>query len=333
MALRRLFLVSMMAMTTQLMTHSVWATTAQEDVKNYPNRPVTLVVGFATGGPTDTMTRLLADLLSKYFKQTFIVENRLGANGTVAAQYVKAAKPDGYTLFLAGSGTMVVAPNMNPNVSYSTLKDFIPIARVSDYPYFLVVPANSPIKNTKMLIDKGRNSGSKLSYASAGIGAGNHLAGEWFKVATGIDAVHVPYKGDAAAMMDVLAGRLDFAFLSGVTIEPHVKGGKLNVLGVTSLRAGRGDPSVPMVADSGIKDFAVEPWTGIFGPAGMSEGLVKKISSAINLVMSQPDAKERLAALGQFPFPGTPEEFREYIQKENARWNNVIEDAKIPKTN
>jgi tripartite-type tricarboxylate transporter receptor subunit TctC len=274
---------------------------------------------------------MLADLLGQHFKQPFVVENRLGANGAVAATYMKSLAPDGYNLLLGGSGTMVVAPNLNERVAYDTLRDFTAIARVSDYPYFLVVPRNSQFATTRELIDYGRKHKGEFSYASAGNGAGNHLAGEWFKAGTGIEAVHIPYKGDAAALADVLAGRVTFSFLSGVVAAPHIKIGTLKVLGVTSLSPGRGGDGVPLIADSGIPNFAVEPWTGIFAPAGMAPALVAKLNGAIRQVMDTPDAKQRLTVIGQFERSSSPEEFRDYIKTEYARWGQVIRDAKIPK--
>lgn len=304
---------------------------ADADVGRYPSRPVTVVVGFAAGGPTDGITRMLAELLGQHFKQSFVVENRLGANGAVAATYMKGLAPDGYNLLLGGSGTMVVAPNLNESVAYDTLRDFTAIARVSDYPYFLVVPKNSPFATTRELIEYGRKHKGEFSYASAGNGAGNHLAAEWFKAGTGIEAVHIPYKGDAAALTDVIAGRVTFSFLSGVVAAPHIKTGSLRVLGVTSLRPGRGGDGVPMMADAGIPNFAVEPWTGIFAPAGMSAALVSKLNGAIRQVMESPEAKQRLTLIGQFERSSSPEEFRDYIKTEHARWGQVIRDAKIPK--
>lgn len=310
-----------------LTTH---ANTTPVDVASYPSKPVTIIVGFSVGGPTDSITRMLADLLGKHFKQPFIVENKLGGNGTVAAQQIKSAKPDGYTLFLGGSGTLVVAPNLNPKVPYNTFKDFTPIARVSDYPYFLVVPASSSLNSIKELIAAGKDQSKSINYASAGMGSGNHLATEWFVAETGVKAVHIPYKGDTAALADVLTGRVDFAFLSGVSIDAHVKSGKLRVLGVSSLRDDRADKNVPLVAtDADIKDYAVEPWTGIFGPADMPPELVQKISQAINQVMQEPETKSRLTAIGQFPFPGSSGDFSQYIQSEYARWTHVVKNANI----
>lgn len=303
---------------------------AAGDDAGYPSRAVTIACGFAVGGPTDAVTRLVADLLSKHFNQGFVVETRLGANGAVAALFVKNARPDGYTLLMGGSGPLVVGPHINANLPYDSLKDFVAVAPVSDYPYFLVVPADSPIRSTQDLIERART--GKLSYASAGIGASNHLAVEWIKAATGIDAVHVPYKGDAAAMADVLSGRVDFSILSGVVIDAHVKSGRLRILGVTSLRPDRSVGGAPLIADAGIPDFAVEPWTGIFGPAGLPSPIVTKLAAAINTVMSTQEARDRLASIGQFPLTASTEDFRKYIALEYARWGRVISQAKIEKS-
>jgi tripartite-type tricarboxylate transporter receptor subunit TctC len=305
------------------------AQAAKSDV--YPARTVTLVVGFAAGGPTDSITRLLADVLSRRFGVSFVVENRLGANGGVAAQHIKNTPADGYTLFLGGSGTLVVAPNLNRHLQYDTMRDFTPVARVSDYPYFLVVANESPLQSIQQLIATAREKGEKMSYASAGIGAGNHMAAEWFKSATGIQSTHVPYKGDAAALTDVLAGRVDFSFLAGVVAEPYIKADKLRVLGVTSLRSNRADPGVPKIAEAAnIPGYAVEPWTGIFGPPKLPQKIVDILSVAINEEIAKPEFQQRLQGIGQFSFPGSPKVFDEYIRTEYARWAKVVQDAKIP---
>lgn len=304
-----------------------------QDTKSdaYPARTVTLVVGFAAGGPTDSITRLLADVLSRRFGVTFVVENRLGANGGVAAKHIKNAPADGYTLFLGGSGTLVVAPNLNRHLQYDTMRDFTPVARVSDYPYFLVISAESPIQSIPQLIAAAREKGKTMSYASAGIGAGNHMAAEWFKSATGIQAIHIPYKGDAAALTDVLTGRVDFSFLAGVVADPYIKANKLRVLGVTSLRSNRADPGVPKIAEAAnIPNYTVEPWTGIFGPPKLPQKIIDILSVAINEELARPETQQRLQTIGQFSFPGSPAVFGEYIRTEYARWGKVVQDAKIP---
>ena len=174
----------------------------------YPRRPVSLIVGFSAAGPTDRIARVIAEPLSRHFNQSFIVENRPGANGAVSALLIKSAQPDGQQLLFSGSGSLVMAPLLNSKIGYRTLTDLTPIARVSSYPYFLVVPASSPFKNVSDLITKAREKANTLSYASAGPGSGNHMATEWFQAASRVELVHVPYGGDSAALPDVIAGRV-----------------------------------------------------------------------------------------------------------------------------
>jgi tripartite-type tricarboxylate transporter receptor subunit TctC len=275
--------------------------------------------------------RILAEQLGRRFNQRFIVENRVGANAGLAAQQVKGAAPDGYTLMLGSSGTLSIAPNLNDRLPYDVARDFTPIGLVASYPYFLVVPTASPISDVKDLVRRAKAEPGKLSFASAGNGSVNHLAGEWFKAAGGFDAVHVPYKGDSAALSDLVAQRVDFAFISGVVATPQVKGGKLRALAVASMTPGRGGPGVPTMVDAGIPDFAAEPWNGVMGPAGMHPDLVRKLNEAINEAMQRPEVTEKLLPMGQYAFSGTPQAFRDQIARQTARWAEIIKLAKVPK--
>src|SRR3546814_563574 len=208
---------------------------------DYPQKPVTVYIGFSAGGPTDTVGRLLADKLSQKLGQTFVVENKVGASGVVAANLVKKAEPDGYTLMLGSSSTLSIIPHVQKSVQYDALKDFTSIALVASYPYYLAVPADSQFKTFDDLIAYGRDKSHQLSYASAGTGAVNHLAGEWLKEETGINALHVPYKGDSAAMPDLISGRVDYALLAGIVALPQVEAGKLRVLASASSSPDTGD--------------------------------------------------------------------------------------------
>ncbi|WP_333904694.1 tripartite tricarboxylate transporter substrate binding protein, partial [Achromobacter insolitus] len=201
---------------------------------DYPTKPVTLVIGFTAGGPTDAVGRYLARKLEAELGQTVVVENRAGANGVVAVQAVKRAAADGYTLMLGSSGTLSIEPVYKQKVDYQVLKDFQPIALVASYPYLLVVPSGSPFNTVQELIAGARKKPGTLTFASAGSGAVNHLAGEWFKSAAKLDITHVPYKGDSAAIADLVAGRVDMAFLSAIAAMPQVQAGKMRALAIAS---------------------------------------------------------------------------------------------------
>lgn len=290
-------------------------------------RPVTIVVGFAAGGPTDVVARILAEQLSAKFKQSFVVDNKAGASGGVAANLVKQAAPDGYTLMFGSSSTLSIIPTLQ-KTAYDPLRDFTAIALVASYPYFLVAPASSSIATLDELLKQGRAGGSQLSYGSAGNGAVNHLAAEWFKHEARINAVHVPYKGDSAAVTDLVAGRLDFAFLAGSVALPQVKAGKMRVLASASAVPGRGGAGVPTLGER-YKGFAAEPWNGLMGPKGVPEPIVAKLNAAVNEIMARPDVLARLAPMEQYAFTGTPQQFTSHIQSQTERWASVIKSSNI----
>jgi tripartite-type tricarboxylate transporter receptor subunit TctC len=303
--------------------NTAWAQKAGE----WPARPVTIVVGFGAGGPTDALARILAEGLSAKFKQSFVVDNKAGAAGSVAASLVKQAQPDGYTLMFGSSSTLSIVPTLQ-KVAYDPIRDFTPIGLVASYPYFLMAPASSSITSLDELLKRGRDPSSKLSYGSAGNGAVNHLAGEWFKHEAKLDAVHVPYRSDAAVMTDLIAGRLDFAFLAGAVASPQVKAGKMRMLASASAKQGLGGEGVPTLADR-FKGFAAEPWNGLMGPAGLPQPIVSQLNAAINEIMKRPDVVARLAGMEQFPFTGTPQQFTDHIKTQTARWGAVIKTSDI----
>lgn len=303
--------------------------TAFAQSSNYPERPVTIVLGFSAGGPTDVIARILADKLSSKFGQSFVVDNKAGASGTVAANIVKNAKPDGYTLMLGSSSTLSIVPNIRKDVQYDPIKDFTAIALVANYPYFLIAPGTSKFKTYDDLVEQGKDPSAKLSYASAGPGAVNHLAAEWFKAETKINATHIPYKGDSAAISDLIAGRVDFAFIAGAAALPHLDSGRLKLLASASSVPGRGGENVTTIGQDKIEGFSAEPWNGLMGPAGLPEDIVKKLNAAVNEVMNDPEVTTKLSAMEQYAFTGTPEFFTNYIAEQTQRWAKIVADANI----
>lgn len=321
---RRSLLFGAVALAGTLATGGMaWA----QSERDWPARPVNIIVGFSAGGPTDVVARILAEHLSARLKQSFVVDNKPGASGAVAAAQVKHAAPDGYTLMFGSSSTLSIIPTLQ-KVPYDALRDFTAIGLVASYPYFLVVPASSPVSSLDQLLERGRQPASELSYASAGNGAVNHLAGEWFKREAKIHAVHVPYRGDSAAVTDLVAGRVDFAFLAGAAALPQVKGGKMKILASASAKPGLGGEGVPTLGTR-FKGFAAEPWNGLMGPAGLPQPIVARLNAAINEIMNRKDVVERLAALEQYPLTGTPQQFTDHIKTQSERWASIIKTADI----
>jgi len=299
--------------------------------QDYPTKPVNLVIGFGAGGPTDVVGRFLARKLEKELGQNVVVENRTGANGLVALQYVKRAKPDGYTILLGSSGSMAIEPAIKKRVDYDIFKDFVPTVPVASYPYMFVVAQDSPFKTVKELIQHAKTKTPSLSFASAGNGADNQLAGEWFSNAIGAKMLHVPYNGgDAPAMLDLVAGRVDFAFISAVSALPQIKGGKIRALAIASEKPAEFAPGVPTIIESaGIPNFVVGPWNGLLVPAGTAPAIVARLNAAVSKVMATEEARIALLQLGQYPFMGSPEDFSTFIKEKKAHWDNVVRAAGI----
>jgi len=322
---KRSFILSLAA------TTAAWGlpgTALADPADNWPERPVTIIVGYTAGGPTDAVARILAEQLSAKFGQTFLIDNKAGAGGGIAALQVKKAKPDGYTLMFGSSGTLTITPQIE-RVAYDPINDFTMVGLVASYPYFIVTSTTSPIQTLDDLLKKGRDPASELSYASAGVGAVNHLAGEWFTHAAQIKTKHIPYKGDSAAVADLVAGRVDFAFLAGAAAFPQVKAGKMRILASASATPGRGGEGVITLGESRFKGFAAEPWNGVMGPVGLPKQIVTKLNAAINDIMNRKDVAERLAVMDLYPLTGTPEQFADRIKEQTLRWGEVIKMANI----
>ena len=225
------------------------------------------------------------------------------------------------------SSTLSIIPTLQ-KTAYDPIHSFTPIGLVASYPYFLVAPATSKVTTLDELIKHGTSPSVQLSYGSAGNGAVNHLAGEWFKREAKINAVHVPYRSDSAVVTDLVAGRLDFAFLAGAVALPQVKAGKMRMLASASAKQGLGGAGVPTLG-SRFKGFATEPWNGLMGPAGLPKPIVNRLNTAINEIMNQPEVVSRLATLDQFPFTGTPEQFTAHIKAQTEHWSEIIKTANI----
>lgn len=296
-------------------------------VAAYPEKPITLIVPFPAGSGTDSVGRIFADGLSKELGQPIIVENKPGANATIAANYVAKAKPDGYTLFVTTNTSHSAAPWLMKNVGYDPVKDFTPIARGGNLPFILVSNPERPYKTVKDLVDYARKNPGKLTYAtgnSTGIVGGAILG-----VVTGTDMLHVPYKGTPQALTDLVAGQVDFMFTDLTSGTPFVKANRLHAMAVSTAKRSSLLPDLPSMQESGIDNFDLNSWNGYFGPAGMDPAVVKTLNTAINKIVSNPDTKKRLAELGFDAFSGTPEDFAQFVKDQYALWGKWIQEAKL----
>src|SRR6267143_237633 len=298
--------------------------------QDYPARPVHPVVPYAAGGNADIFGRTLAQKLGDALKQPFVVENRAGANGGIGADFVAKSAPDGYTLLVTANGPIVVNPVLYAKVPYDPVRDFAPVARCTVYQYVLVTLAGSSIRSIADLIDAARARPGAVSYGSTGIGGGNHLAGELFALATGAQLTHVPYKGSAPALADLLGGQLTFMFDTVITSVPQIRAGKLRAFAVSSGKRASALPEVPTMQEAGFPGFDISQWQGVLAPAGTPRVLIGVLNAEIAKAMHAPDVVERIAVQGGNEIvTGTPEEFAELIRADLARYARLIREAKI----
>jgi len=294
----------------------------------YPDKPIKIIVGFAAGGPTDIVARLVANRLDKVLGQPVIVENKPGGGSNIASAEAARAKPDGYTLFL---GTIANATNMSvyKNLTYNTERDFIPITQLVSSPSVLVVNNDLPVKTLAELIAYAKANPGKLSYASSGAGGSPHLAGEMLKQRAGIDALHIPYKGAAPAMNDVMGGTVSMGFKTASGVTGTIQAGRLRAIAIASGARLPQLPDVPTLGELGFKDFEVSSWSGLFAPKGTPPAIINTIAKATIDILNNPDVRKQLEAMGAFPIGSTPAEFQKYVRSEIEKWGVVAKAAKI----
>jgi tripartite-type tricarboxylate transporter receptor subunit TctC len=301
---------------------------AQED---YPTRPVRVIVPYLAGGAADIFARTLAQKLGDALKQPFLVENRAGANGGIGSEFVAKSAPDGYTLLATASGPITVNPVLYAKVPYDPVKDFAPVAQCTVYQYVLVTLASSPTRSIADLVDAARAKPGALSYGSTGVGGGNHLAGELFALATGTRLIHVPYKGSAAALADLLGGQLSFMFDTVITSVPQIRAGKLRAFAVSSVKRASSLPEVPTMDEAGIKGFDISQWQGVLAPGGAPGAIVGRLNAEIVKAMRAPEMHERMVTKGGNEIvTGTPEELAALIRSDLQKYAKLVKDAKIP---
>ena len=295
-------------------------------------QPVRLIVGYSAGGPVDQGARLLSTALGKELGTTVIVENKAGANATLAGSEVSRAKPDGLTLWFAASPTITISPNVMSKMPFDPAKDLTPVAPILSYYNVLVVNNNEPYKNAQELLAYAKANPGKLNYGSAGVGGSNHLGTLLLAKRSGVEMNHVPYKGNAPAMADVIGGQINMMMDIISTATPHIQGGKVRAIAVTSPKRNATLPDVPALAESGVeglKDFDVGGWYGVYGPKDMPADQVARLNKAINAALAQPELSKRFKELGYDEWTGAPQKLAERGAKERAMWATVTQGITV----
>lgn len=292
----------------------------------YPVKPLRVIVPFPPGGATDIMGRFVAQKLGEAFGQQAIVDNRPGANGTLGLDIAAKAAPDGHTLVVGQNGNLSISPGLT-KVPYDPLRDFSPITLLVASPHVIAVHPSLPARSLKDLLALARAKPGQLNYASTGAGSAGHLSVELLKKAAKIDMVHVPYKGAAPAMTDLIAGHVVLIFTSVLSTQSFAKAGRVRMLAVGSTQRSPSAPEVPTIAESGIPGFEVTSWWGALGPAGMPKDIVARLNGELVKIMKSQDARDRMAVLGADIVTSTPAEFTDYIKVESAKWGQVIRDS------
>ena len=295
----------------------------------YPNRTITLVLPFAAGSGTDTTTRIISQYLGAALGVGIVVDNKAGANGMIAATYVARAAPDGYTLLVTTNTSHSANPYLLKTLTYDPVKDFAPIARTGDLPFMLVVNPEVPARTVAELITYAKANPGKLTYASGSSSA--IVSGATFAHNAGLDLLHVPYKSSPPAMNDVIAGRITMMFTDVLTGLPHVNGGALRALAVTTRTRSPLVPNLPSMDEAGVPDFDITSWQGYFGPANLPRDIVVRLNAEIRKIVEKPEIKAQLAALGMDAFSGTPEELGAFVGDQLVLWEKLIRNAGIEK--
>jgi tripartite-type tricarboxylate transporter receptor subunit TctC len=296
----------------------------QAHAQAYPSQPIKIIVPFTAGGTTDILARTIGQKLSEAWRQPVIVENRPGAGGNIGADVVAKAKPDGYTILMGTIGTQSINASLYAKMPYDAAKDFAPITLVAMVPNVLVVHPAVNARTVGELVALAKAKPGELNFASSSTGGSPHLSGEMFKQMTGANIVHVPYKGSAPAITDLLGGQVSLMFDNLPSALPQVKAGKLRALGVTSARRSQAAPDIPTIAESGVPGYEVDSWFGILAPAATPKEIVSKLNVEIVRILKIPEVRERLLEQGAEPVGDTPEHFAEHIRRETAKWARVV---------
>jgi len=296
---------------------------------SWPTKPLTMVVGFAAGGATDAVARIIAKHLGDELKQNVVVDNKAGAGGNIATDFVARAEPDGHTLLLGSVGSLTVAPHMNAKLPYKPLQDFAPVTMAVVFSNVLVVKADLPVKTLADYVKLAKAQPGKLTYASPGIGGAGHLAGELLKIKADIDLTHVAYKGGGPAMLGLLGGEVDSFMSTPPTAGPHIKSGKIRALATTGLKRDPLMPDVPTVAEQGYPGFDTLNWYAYVVPAKTPKAVVDRLNQVLVRILKDPDVAKELEMKGLSPSPSTPAELAAYMKREYDTWGQVVKKAGI----
>jgi tripartite-type tricarboxylate transporter receptor subunit TctC len=310
----------------QVIAIALAASSFQVQAQPYPNQPIRLIVPFAAGGPSDVLARAFSQKLGEDLGQPVIIDNKPGAGTNLAAEFVARSKPDGYTIFLMMVGTQAINETLYKKLSYNTVKDFAPITLVASSSLMLVANPSVPVKNTSELIAYAKANPGKVNFGSSGTGTPLHLGGELFNVQAGTDITHVPYKGAAPALTDVLGGQIQTAMIGTPAALPYVKSGKLTPIGVTSLKRSPNAPEVPAIAET-LPNFEVELVYALVAPAGTPNAIIKRLNTQMSTILNNPETKTQLASRGFDVQTSTPDQLGAYIKAEVTKWAPIVKKS------
>jgi tripartite-type tricarboxylate transporter receptor subunit TctC len=302
------------------------ATSVAQTASAFPNQPIRMVVPYPPGGPTDITARVVAAEMSKTIGQNIVIDNRPGASGMIGSEMVTKSTPDGYTL-LGNASIHVINPSVYPDMRFDAIKDFVPITQLAQVPLVLVVPANSPIKSVKDLVEYAKANPGKVNFGSAGSASAQHLAGESFKIAAGIQMQHIPYKGSAPALTDLAGGQLQLMFDSMPSATPMINSGKLRAIAVTTTTRAKARPDLPTIAESGFPGFDISTWYAYWAPKGTPADIVEKLAASAAQALKNPEVIAKYEAMGAEPVGSTPTQFAAYVESEAKKWNDIVKKS------
>jgi tripartite-type tricarboxylate transporter receptor subunit TctC len=312
---------------TLILATAVFAAAAP--AAEYPTKPIRIIVAYTPAGTTDILARAVGQKMSEAWGQPVIVDNRPGANGNIGTEITANATPDGYTITMATAATHSINNTLYPKLKWDAVKSFDPISLVARVPNILVVNNALPVKSVSELIAYGKANPGKLNHGSPGLGSTGHLSAELFKSATGLQMTHVPYKGSAPTLADLVAGQIQVVIDNMPAYLPQVQAGKIRALAVTTATRSAAAPNLPTIAEAGVKGYEAGSWFGLAAPKGVPADVIHKLSAETDRILKLPDVKERLLGLGAEPVGGKPEEFAAFIRSEQAKWRKVITQANI----
>jgi tripartite-type tricarboxylate transporter receptor subunit TctC len=297
--------------------------------QDYPSRPIRMVIAFPAGGPTDFVGRLLADKLKELLGQSVIIENRAGANGAIGADFVAKSEPDGHTLFLTTVGAVAITPGMRTDLPYDTMRDFAPISLVVRNTTILVVRSELPLNSAKELVALAKDKPEQIPFASTGVGSMPHLALELFQSAAGVKFLHVPYRGAAPAVTDLLGGQVQALFADAPVLLSQIEGGKLKALGAASDARNLRLPNLPTLTELGFPDTQADNWYGLLAPARTPPAVIAKLNGAVVAAINDPTVRQKLVQSGAVPAATSPAEFSQLLQRELIRWGRIVREKGI----